>query len=472
MSRRALAASLALALACPPLACGGSGGAPGSNEAGGAGGPVALVEATSSGDVVFTRGSQLELLRAGGDDVVLAPSFGAQDRAVVAGDAVAFWTGVDASGHGSFAAWTTAGVVRDGARRSIAGQVAAAADASRLVYLAARDDGAAVDVVMIDSAGAARTVVERALFPASADDACRPMLGFAGARALASTCADGETAPTIRSIGADGASAVVLGGAKRFWSADASGDRVLVVSAAGDASVRDARGGDAGVDIATGVVTGALAPSGGAVVYQTTDGALSWSSTSAPVTTDTFVPSGVRGVLETSPSFDRVMTYANAPQPSDDGTPRTDLELAPIPPGLGYVPIPTKPMSLLSDATGRTLGFVPEPAGARAVYVTDVSASGRVAGVLATVGANDTAPTVVARAVVAPALVARSSRVVYGVNGATGAAIDLEVVDVAATGAAAPTELVKGVDPAFVVTRDAVVYTTGGAGPFSRSLTR
>lgn len=412
---------------------------------------VTILASTADGLVAFTRGDgaakSLSVLDVDTrKETPLAERFGAGDRVVVAGRAIAAFAGGELS-----VAVKGAGVRRLGS--AVPGIFAASADGSRLAW--ARASGAGADVTTQDAGGAPSAVIAGV---ATGDSACEIRLGFAGDRLLASTCAAGGTTATLRSVDRANTVKTVLTSARGDWSADDAGEQVFVVTSAGTGSVRSLVDGHV-IAIDADVAWGTIAPNGDFVVYRTTRGVLKKAEFGGPSVDRTTIATGIQGIAAVSSSYLYALASTSA---ASTGT-LSDLEVEPIPPGKPFIPTPTKPMLLEATRTAFALGFTPD--GDRAVYLSDVATQGLAVGTLKAHAVAKDDEVVFAHDAFSPSLVPGSSRVVFGshpkLEGGRLVAVDLEEVDVAG-GATAPVSLATNVDPAFAVTGSAVVYAAKG----------
>lgn len=432
---------------------------------------IAIVGATRDGGVAFTRGiaekRSLELFDAtSGAASVLAAHFGPADRVVVSEKTIAVWTAVDADGIGELSMWSRQGGLVRVAAKSIAGVFATSEDTARASWLESEGSGANRSAGLVVGAPASAAHAPAVHGVVVGSGACEPALRFVGQQLFAATCARGEASPTVRGVGENDAVATAHASTSGTWSVDDEGQKLFFVSPAGAASVVSLAD-HAITHIDDDVVWGLIAPEGYSVLYRTKAGVLKRAGVSAPV--DTMVVAAHNDtVLAVSPGFLDALTSSSAPD-TNASVARRDLAITPISPGHPLIPTPTKPILLVETRTAIALGFT--PGGDRALYLTDVAASGLPIGALRSraLGAGD--DRLIAQGVLMPTMRQGSSTVVFAdhprVEGERLVAVDLHGVD--AAGSTASSTYASDVDPAFAVTEAAIVFSKDGR-VFSRPL--
>jgi hypothetical protein len=437
---------------------GADGGDPGKDGGGGPPPGTALVDgtpapvaATTDGQLVYVddQGTTLAVVDvASGKSTTLAKGIQPTDVILVVGKLVAFWTGVDkTTGIGAFHVYSAASGVKDGDAASMGGLFGASDDGSRLAYSSAATSASTTITTAAGDLSGPTAVAINVGF-GTAQKRCSPIVGFAKQRLFAATCAGTATTATVRAVDASGTAVTILSSALPFLSTDAAGDKVLVISSAGAASVHSVPD-NAATAIDTGVGFGVLSDDGQTVLYRAGT-ALKRSATTAPQP-QTIVTTGVRGILTVSLDFAWAMAFSNAPDDKNAMTERYDIQLAD---GKN----PGALSTLLAGATGIPVGFTQS----HAVYMTDLPDQGLVGAMHAKPlgGGSDVQ---LASDGLFPQILG-SSKVLFQAgfkqvdkNTLIG---DVQVADLGADGK--PVTIVAGADPGYVADAKNVYFTVGG----------
>lgn len=306
--------------------------------------------------------------------VSLGPAGSANDTAVVRGKAVALWTNLRAPyGWGGLTVWTEAsGVTTAKSASSLPGLFATNADATRFAFSFGRPPAPPGIMQLATSAPTAIGAPEIVATNVGIGDkttSCIPQIGFHGTNLFMSSCEGAETSGTVRMIDAAGAVTTVRTGARPTWSADASGSRILVTTAAGEVELHDMPNNDV-VPVASDVSSAVLVPGDTTVLYTTAGSALHRAPVATPSAAQTLLASGAREILSVSPDGAHAVVASLPPDPSSTSTHRTDLHLVAL--GASAAPAPTT--ALLTTATGMAYGFT--RSGAHVLYITDLTGIG------------------------------------------------------------------------------------------------
>jgi hypothetical protein len=426
-------------------------------------GMVAPVAATTDGKVLYVSGDQTQSLSlvdvASGKTTVLAQTIAKTDSVLVQGNVVAFWTGVDANtGIGAFHTYTSANGVKDGDTKSVAGLFGASDDGSRIVYTTAATSTPTMTLTIAGADLSTPTTVVANVGVGTSTKRCLPTFGFVGTRLLAAACTGTATTATVHAIEADGTAVTVLTSAQSFWAADKAGDKVLVISSVGSASVHSLPDNKS-TTIDTGVGFGALSDDGSTVLYRAGT-ALKRSSTSVPAP-QTVVAQGVRGLLTVSTDLAWVMAFSNAPDTQNQAVERYDIQLA-------DAKNPGALSALLAATTGTPIGFT--ATNSHAVYMTDLPLSGVVGSLRAKPLAGG-AEVELAKDAFLPQIMESGARVLYQANlkaSGNSAVGDILVHDLASGKDAKA--IVGAVDAGYISDGKNVYYTMGDKGLFSSAI--
>jgi hypothetical protein len=238
---------------------------------------------------------------AGGDPQLVDA---AADRVATRGSVVyAFHNYDGVSAFGDLTIWT-AGAGAHPFSTGATPLVAVSADGTRILATAgSSSDGTSTNVVVGGVDGTPPTMVARVSRAAG----CGARGGFAAGRFLLTHCDLGSTDVTISWVDpATGAMENLLAHARNQFAI--VNDSVLVIGTAGNA-VLQPPGGAAAVPLGNGVVTGALAPDGSAVLFANGGVLARAPAGGGPIST--VIPGGVLGIRGFSPDAQHV-TYFTA----------------------------------------------------------------------------------------------------------------------------------------------------------------
>lgn len=306
--------------------------------------------------------------------VSLGSAGSANDTAIVRGKAVALWTNLRAPyGWGGLTVWTEAsGVTTAKSASSLPGLFATNTDATRLAFSFGRPPAPPGIMELATSAPTSigsPQIVATNVGIGDKTTSCIPQIGFHGAYLFTSSCEGAATSGTVRMIDASGAVTTVRSAARPAWSANATGARILVTSAAGDAELHTMPS-NAVAPVAANVASAVLSPDGATVVYATTTAALHRAPIDNPTQPKTLLASGAREVLNVSPDGAYAIVASLPADPPSSSTHRTDLHLV----ALDSPTASAATTALLTTATGMAYGFT--RSGSHVLYITDLTGIG------------------------------------------------------------------------------------------------
>lgn len=467
-------------------------------------GDVSLIGVTNDSQVVYTvKGTgtthNIEAVPLAGGAPATLGTVADDNDISLAGNTVAFWTAVDATGVGTINLWTKAGGVKANvATQSVPGLISSSEDGSKIAFTL--NSPADTADIAITTPGAPSVVANAttALLPNVnvVSPACSADFGFVGKTFFSGHCtgpgngagaltkaslvevADLVT-PTVKTL-VDGAAAAGINAIRPQWSPDKTGTHLLVFALTAGAAANQARvltrgsGAPTVTNIENNAASGFLSDDGTKVFYRTTAPAAGGGTPnafrSAPALANNATPNnppagaitlvaspGYPSTINVSPDKTHVLFRKLAVVGAKGEVPRVDINL------IDTTTAAQTGAALVATATGFPGGFT--STGTHVIYLTELSAQG-----IGKLKVRPVAAAGVERDVASGAGLPRplpgGTRAVFFNNpkqAGQGVSIDLQIFDVAGT--AAPKPVVTAIDPFFEIAGAGtkVVYTRPGA---------
>jgi len=473
---------------------GSSGGEDGGNDAGDAGpalpttlksGEVSLLGTTADERVVYTVAAgaerSIEAVPVAGGTPDVIGKVAADEYVSIAGNAVAFWTAVDANaGVGTFNVWTKAAGTKTpaGGTDSVVGLVAAASDTSRIAF--SFNSPADTADFAVTTPGAPSTTAN-ATTGVLADvnvisPQCAPDVNFVGKTFFAAHCTGNGNALTNARLvtipdAANPAPQVLVdnnnaaSSIRSLWISDKAGTKLFVLGVQNSQARVVTVAGAAVARIENNVASAFLSDDGASIFYRTAGAAFRRAPTTnnatpanPPAGAVTLVPDMYVGTLNIAPDKKNVLFRKLAPVGGQNEVPRLDINLVDVTGNAAATPV-----ALVATATGFPAGFT--ASGGYALYLADSNAGGIGKLKVRAVGAGGAEREVAPVAGLPRPAGATGNKAVYFDNVKVvgqAATVDVRAFDAAST--AAPALVAAAVDPFFVIAGSKVVFTKSGAG--------